>query len=300
MHFLNYPSIKRLVILIVVVHFISCNTSSKNKVSSSDTLYIMHAGSLSNPIKELVDSFKHKYPNILVYTEACGSKQCIQNIIHLHRRCHIFFSSDKALIDSFLVPKYCKQSYNFVSNAMVVAYHNQSKYCNEINTNNWYQIFTRPDVILGYSNPETDPCGERFFSILKLAEEYYHQLLLNKIINTNKKTVVRPKEIDLIALLELNQIDYTIIYKSLAIQHHLNYINLPDSLNLSSVNLENWYSKFNVQYIKHNKVITNPIKAIRYGYAILQDSPSSKKFIEFLSTPSAKKILIKHGHTIIY
>lgn len=285
-------------ITISIIHtfLLSCNYQINHTHNYSDTLYIIHAGSLSKTMKELIDSFKHISPNTFIYTEACGSKQCVQNIMHLHRRYHIFFSSDKELIDNFLVPSYCKQSYPFVSNAMVVAYTNRSKYNNEINNNNWYQILTRPDVIVGYSNPETDPCGERFLGVLTLAEQYYHQTLINKIIHNDKKFLIRPKEIDLIALLELNQIDYTLIYKSLAIQHHLKFIELPDSLNLSASYLENWYNKFYIHY----KNTTQPIKVIYYGYGILKETTSTKQFINFLNTPIAKKILVKHGHKIIY
>jgi molybdate/tungstate transport system substrate-binding protein len=44
---------------------------------------------------------------------------------------------------------------------------------------------------------------------------------------------IRPKEVDLIALLESDAIDYMFQYKSVAIQHKLKYIKLPDEINLS-------------------------------------------------------------------
>jgi len=44
---------------------------------------------------------------------------------------------------------------------MVIMYINTSKYANEITTDNWYRVLTRPDVQVGRSNPDIDPNGYR-------------------------------------------------------------------------------------------------------------------------------------------
>ena len=50
---------------------------------------------------------------------------------------------------------------------------------------------------------------------------------------SKNKDYIRPKEVDLVALIESNAIDYMFQYKSVAIQHKLKYIELPDEINLS-------------------------------------------------------------------
>jgi molybdate/tungstate transport system substrate-binding protein len=44
---------------------------------------------------------------------------------------------------------------------------------------------------------------------------------------SKNKDFIRPKEVDLVALIESNAIDYMFQYKSVAIQHGLKYIELP-------------------------------------------------------------------------
>ena len=59
------------------------------------------------------------------------------------------------------------------TNQLVLAYTPQSKYANEINANNWYQIISQPDVRLGFTDPRMDSVGYRTLMALVLAESYY-------------------------------------------------------------------------------------------------------------------------------
>ncbi|MBN1632215.1 MAG: extracellular solute-binding protein, partial [Thermoleophilia bacterium] len=47
--------------------------------------------------------------------------------------------------------------------------------------------------------------------------------------------VVRTKSVDLVALLEAGELDYAFEYRSVAVQHGLNYIELDDAVNLAGV-----------------------------------------------------------------
>ena len=59
------------------------------------------------------------------------------------------------------------------TNELVLAYNSKSKYADEINANNWYQIISRPDVKFGFADPRMDAVGYRTLMALKLAESYY-------------------------------------------------------------------------------------------------------------------------------
>src|SRR5262245_38948276 len=48
---------------------------------------------------------------------------------------------------------------------------------------------------------------------------------------------MRPKSAELLPLLEIGQIDYLFSYRSVAQQHQLKYVALPDEINLSAENL---------------------------------------------------------------
>ena len=59
------------------------------------------------------------------------------------------------------------------TNQLVLAYNSKSKYADEINASNWYQIISRPDVRFGFADPRMDAVGYRNLMALKLAESYY-------------------------------------------------------------------------------------------------------------------------------
>lgn len=73
-----------------------------------------------------------------------------------------------------MIPKYATWNIQFARNELVIAYTDKSKYKNEINGENWYQIFQRPDVKYGFSNPNLDPCGYRAVMMIQLANKYYN------------------------------------------------------------------------------------------------------------------------------
>ncbi|NSW44813.1 MAG: substrate-binding domain-containing protein [Bacteroidales bacterium] len=281
---------------------ISCNNRSRQNENYSDTLYILHAGSFSVPLQWIKDSFQNHYPYIKICAEACGSKQCIRNIIDLQRKCDVFISADKKLIDSMLVPHYADSSYFLMSNEMVIAYNNQSKYAQNITKKNWYQILSKDDVCLTFSDPSSDPCGARVLSVITLSIDYYKEPMLYKKILGKDNIIIRSKEVDVLTLLDLNEADYTIIYKSVAIQHQLNYISLPDSINLSNFKLADWYKQHFIQYKQSDGTIKRErIEPIEYGYTNLKTSKHSesvKKFLRFMRSTPVKSILEKTGHKL--
>ena len=74
---------------------------------------------------------------------------------------------------------------------MILAYTNESKYGDEINTENWYEILRRPDVRYGFSNPNDDPAGYRSQIVTQLAEFYYNDSKIydDLILNNTGMTV---------------------------------------------------------------------------------------------------------------
>ncbi len=54
------------------VVFVSCNRQGRQ--DDDNTLHIIHAGSLSVPVRELSKAFKAEHPEVTILTEAWGSK----------------------------------------------------------------------------------------------------------------------------------------------------------------------------------------------------------------------------------
>ena len=264
--------------------------SDKNNKSVNDTvisgdLILFHAGSLSVPIKEIIKEFNKEYPEVKVLAEAAGSVECASKISELNKPCDVFASSDVKVIDDKLIPDYADWSLPFASNEMVIAYNEKSRKCSEINRGNWYNILLENKVAFGRSDPDNDPCGYRAVFTIKLSERYYNlKGLAEKILNKDKQHI-RPKEVDLLALLESNSIDYIFIYKSVAEQHKLKYIQLPDEVNLKNYKFDSLYAMVSVE-VKGKTPEEKQIQkgeAMVYGITIPKSAPNKKAALAFVA-----------------
>jgi len=261
-------------------------------------LVIFHAGSLSVPLKEVASAFKKVHPGVNIQMESAGSVASARKITDLGRQCDIIASADYAVIDNMLIPKYADWNIRFVSNELSIVYHDRSHYAKVINNRNWYNILLRDDVAFGRADPNSDPCGYRTELSVKLAEIYYKSPGLAKRLLGKDLNYMRPKEVDLIALLESGAIDYIFIYKSVAIQHHLQAILLPDEINLKNPAFARHYASVSTEINgkepgKKERILGEPMV---YGITILRNAPNKSSaiaFAEFLLTPGKGMAIMK-------
>ncbi|MFP4620109.1 MAG: tungstate ABC transporter substrate-binding protein WtpA [Bacteroidales bacterium] len=277
------------------------NSKSQSRDTLSGNLVIFHAGSLSVPFKEIADSFETRYPDINVQREVSGSVECARKIRDLKRECDIMASADYKVIDQFLIPEYTDWLVRFAANEMALIYQKSSKYNGEINKSNWFNIIQRDDVLYGRSDPDSDPCGYRTVLSLRLAEKYYERPgMADRILSKDNK-YMRPKETDLLALLESDVIDYIFLYRSVAEQHGFEYLMLPDSINLGKPELREWYNTVSVDIAgkRPGKNISVQGESMIYGVTMLENAPNPEiahAFLHFLlSEDSGMKIIEKNG-----
>jgi len=271
-----------------------------NQTVSGD-LIIFHAGSLSTPIKDIIKEFNKKYPEVNVLSEPSGSVSCARKITDLNRPCDIMASADYKVIEKMLIPEHTKWLIKFAANEMVIGFTAKSAYSDQINRSNWYRVLLQDDVAFGRSDPNSDPCGYRSEIIIRLAEIYYGMDKFADDMLNKDLQYMRPKEVDLLALLEISELDYIFIYRSVAEQHGLRYISLPDSLNLRNSQYSDFYSKGTaaINGKKPGDKIIMYGEPMIYGITILKNSPNmvtAEKFLEFLlNAEKGIRILEKHG-----
>jgi molybdate/tungstate transport system substrate-binding protein len=272
---------------------------------SPGTLRIIHAGSLAVPVNEIVDSFLKYNPGEIIQTEAWGSKAGARRISDLNIPCDVFISADYKVIDDFLIPAHASWNISFAGNEMSIVYNARSRYAYEISSDNWTDILLRDDVIFGRSDPDSDPCGVRAIMTIKLAGLFYDKPGLPDELLSRHRNMIRPKETDLIALLETNTVDYIFLYRSVALQHNLEYLELPVELNLKDQQLNRWYSKASAELrgSKPGETVTEKGQAMVYGITIPDNAGNADlalRFVTFfLSENGGLEILRKNGQNTI-
>ena len=252
--------------------------------SQSKELIIFHAGSLAVPLKQIAKAYENKNPDTKIYLESAGSLVCARKVTELKKPCDIIASSDYFVINELLIPAYASWSIRFATNEIVIAYSEKSRYSNEINADNWIDVLQRKDVIYSRSDPDSDPCGYRTVFTFKLAEKYYSIIGLEEKMESKNREYIRAKEVDLVALLETNAIDYMFQYKSVAIQHGFKYISLPKEINLSDPSMNTIYSSVNTDVAGSKPGTKMKVTGdfINYSITILDSAPQKDEAIYFL------------------
>ena len=271
------------------------------------TLTVLHAGSLVIPFAELEEVFEAAHPGVDVMCEAAGSAKTIRKVTELNKEADVVASADYSLIPSMMYPKYADWYAQFARNRIVLAYTNESRYADEINADNWYEILRRDDVEFGFSNPNDDPCGYRSQMMIQLAEAHYgDNIIYDDLIVANSamemvydeanstyvmqmpesesiapspKLMVRSMEMELIAGLDAGEIDYYVIYQSVAQQHGQLFVELPQEIDLSSVGYAETYGTVQIVQANGNVVTGKPVV---YGITVPKNAPDPDLGLEFV------------------
>jgi len=249
------------------------------------TVVMFHAGSLTMPFEAMEKAFETKYPGVDLQREASGSQAAARKVTDLNKPCDIMASADFKVIDKLLIPKFADWNIRFATNQLVLCYTAKSRYADQVNARNWYEILQRKGVVWGHSDPNLDPCGYRALMVLQLAEKYYRKPgLYDRLLANRPLENIRPKSVELVSLLQTGNMDYAWEYLSVAVQHGLKYVVLPDKINLGNYKEDPFYSQAVVKVTgkKPGEYMDMKGESVTYGVTLIKDSPNREAAIAFL------------------
>ncbi len=268
-------------------------------------LIVFNAGSLTAPFGDLLKEFARLHPEVTPQQESSGSLDLVRKITEFGKPCDVLAVADYEVMPSLLIPQYADWYGIFARNQMVLIYTASSKFAGEINGNNWYEILLRPDVQSGHSDPDADPAGYRTLLLWQLAEKYYRKPGLYEQLN---KTVpaknIRPKSVELVALLQSGELDYIYGYRSVAEQGGMSFVALPPEIDLSEASKAELYSTVSTQVAGskpgEKKTITG--LPILFALTIPKNAPHqqlAEEFIRFALSPQGQEIMKRRKLTLI-
>jgi len=288
-------------VLVVTLSLLASCTGQRPPAGELEgKLPVFHASSLTIPFDKINKEFNQLYPDIEVLTEAAGSATTIRKVTELGRQCGVIASADYSLIPKLMFPEYADWYITFAYNEIVLVYSDKSQFNDKIKTDNWYEILQCPGVSYGRSDPNQDPCGYRTLMVWQLAEVYYKVPRLYAQLLGAPGDKMRPKSVDLIALLESGDLDYAFEYLSIAMQHKLNYLELSPEINLSSEQFKDFYSKAEVEIAgkQPGEFLTVKGAPIVYGVTIPNNFPSQElaiAWVDFLLSEKGQAIMEASG-----
>ena len=252
-------------------------------------LRVYHAASLALPFKAIEKVMEKRFPGLDVICESSSSRIAIRKVTDLGRKGDIVASADEALIRTIMQPDHADWVATFARNRVVLAYTDRSQYRGEINEDNWYEILLRENVNYGQADPNNAPVGYRTWLTWRLASVHYANKLNGRDLFQELRAGCPPKNIrphcnELIPLLESLALDYTFQYRSVALQHHLSWLKLPDEIDLGSEKQKDLYAKVSVEISGKDKgsTTTKTGKPILYGVTMVKDAQNPEMALEFL------------------
>jgi molybdate/tungstate transport system substrate-binding protein len=273
-----------------------------------------------------------------VQSEYHGSIQVIRHATELHVPIDVVATADASLIPMLMytskVPEtgrpYADWYIRFASNHLALAYNTDSKYADEINAQNWTEIITRPDVKIGIADPRFDASGYRAlmaFALSEIANKNYGlfgpmfdgqftfpvtifrsdeltTITVPEVLETKAGShiVLRGASIQLIALLESGDLDYSFEYESVIQQHGLKTLSLPAEVNLGEQAYAEFYKQVQVNLDFQRFATVKPQfrgERIGYGITIPASAPhpeEAAQFIAFLLSSEGRSLMEADHH----
>ena len=262
-------------------------------------LVVFNAGSLAAPFRELLVEFRKLHPRVVPRQESSGSLEAARKLTDLGKIPDVIGVADSLVIPSLLIPDHATWYATFGRNAMTLIYSDRSIGAREVNGQNWWTVLQRQGVRTGRSDPALDPNGYRTLLVVQLAERYYGQAGLgDKLLKAMPPRYMRPKEADLVAMVQAGELDYAWSYRSIAITTGLPSVELPREIDLSDPGLGMLYSQASVKVPGSGGDLEVRGAPIIYALTIPTRAvhrPAAQAFVRFVFSPEGQAILENHG-----
>ncbi len=278
-------------------------------------LVVCNAGSLTLPLQKVAEGFEEE-TGVTVHLIPSGSVVAVRKVTDLHMDCDVVAVADYRLIPMFMVPNYTDWYVAFATNSLVIVKAPGSSAPSDLQGALNAMLSGRARY--GFSDPNRDPCGYRAVGVAGLLSLYLNNLSVLKGLiidrvpgarygfngtsleiyvpaSTSSKgaLVIRPKSVDLISLLESGELDYAFEYRSVAVQHGLQYIELPPQVNLGDPSFSGVYGRVTV----HILTGSSEARAVRmapivYGVTVPSTAKHWSEGVEFVA------YLLTHGGNV--
>ena len=264
-------------------------------------IVVFNAGSLARPLRAALDSFARR-EGVPVTQENAGSLESARKLTELQRTPDLIALADADVFPSYLAPAHVDGWVEFARNRMVLAYTDRSRLAAGMGPDSWWRILLEPGVETGRSDPQLDPNGYRTLLVWQLAERHYAQPgLAARLAAASPARNVRPKEADLVALLEAGEFDYIWSYESMARAIGLRFVRLPAAIDLADPESAATYATAQVRVrgaTASADSVTFTGKPIVYAFAVPRHAPHpqlAERLARFLLSDDGRAILRREG-----
>ncbi|MBO0715687.1 MAG: substrate-binding domain-containing protein [Acidimicrobiales bacterium] len=218
------------------------------------------------------------------------------------------FESVGAAPITALQPKFTSWYVSVASSPIVVAYNPKTSRGAELAAiakgkkplSDLFKLMSRDSLLIGRTDPNTDPQGQAFYEMVELAQSYLHlpKGTAGKVLGSLDNPSQVFAETELEARLQAGQLDVASAYLSQAIQLHLPYIALPSAINFGSPSLASRYAKARITL--SNGTTAHGVPLIVDVTTIGQtDAGAAQAFVAYLLSPAGRRSFKAGGYHLV-
>ncbi|NNG15828.1 MAG: solute-binding protein, partial [Gemmatimonadales bacterium] len=250
-------------------------------------LDVFNAGSLAVPFHRLLRAFGDRHPEVEPAQENSGSLAAVRKLTELDKIPDVLAVADYSIIPELLIPRHASWYATFATNSLALVYTDGSNGAQEITAQNWFRVLQRPEVRWGRADPALDPAGYRTQLAFQLAERHYGKPGLARLLSAAAHPRhMRGKSADLVALIQLGELDYAWTYTSLARMHGLRFVPLPPEVSLGVPALAKWYGTASVRLPGATLGGRDSVEVrgtpISYALTVPRDAPHPETAVAFV------------------
>ncbi|MFC7069405.1 substrate-binding domain-containing protein [Halobaculum lipolyticum] len=275
------------------------DTGTESSAELEDAMTIFHAGSLAPPFSEAEPAFEEEY-GVDVTREAQGSVASTQKITQQGRAADVLGTSDFRLIRDRMLGEFADWYAIFTTNAMSIQYREDSPGADDIGADNWWEVLTRDDVVIGHSDPAVDPGGYRAVMTQQLGaepfegERLYDDATYERL--RENSTVPTGTETNLEGQLESGELDYVFYYQSISASSGLPYVELQPEVDLSQATSA--YAEHYAKAAVETSSGTFTGAPIAYGItspSVAESPNAGAEWVEYFATEPGRAVLEELG-----
>lgn len=220
------------------------------------------------------------------------------------------FESIGAKPIKMLEPRFTSWYIQFAASPIVLAYNPQSKYASELKAyadgskpiSGLFTLLETPGFRLGRTDPNIDPQGAAFIEMLELAQKQYHLPAgtVEKILGGPPSSASSPEIFDETALeprLQAGQLDAASAFLSQAVQLHLSYIPLPDTIDFGNPAMAAHYATASLKLANGTVSTGGPL--VVDVTTIGKPTKAAEAFIAYLLSKTGLALHKAAGYTLL-
>jgi molybdate/tungstate transport system substrate-binding protein len=274
------------------------SSSSSGPAKPSGPANVAYAGSLANLNEKVIGPSFTRATGYSYLGRAAGSTALSQEIAAGEITPNVFESIGGKPIEALYPKKFTSWYVSFAASPLVVAYNPNSKYASDFTAiadgsrpiTDLFTLMEQPGFKLGRTDPNLDPQGEAFILMLMLAQKQYHLPAdtVTKIIQGQPGSPNSPTIFEETALeprLQAGQLDAASAYLPEAIQLHLHYITLPNTLNQGDPALKSWYGSVSFKLASGDVAQGKPL-VVDITTIGKKDQAAADAFVAYVLSPA--------------